>query len=282
MAGVSEVGKDSIGAAEANPVNQAHVEHDKKAEQAARSIRGDVDMARVGLKLASEQALAEVHKVLRDGLMKDTAKALEENSTVQVLRDKEGNPTHLLFDARFGSRAIDIDVKAETLNNKSIEELHKDAVSQAKEYSHAEFDDPRIRTEYDREITPQGRSLGKALKDAMFDGDKDAVGKIAKEILRDPDATAAAADALNAVDMHTNVMIIRDQKGRQYIKLDSLDGDLAVDKDGKFQKVSPNADGSGWRFSEAKDVDRDMNETAKMALGKLSLSLAQDIYHRPI
>lgn len=249
----------------------------QQADFAAHLMKGDIVDAKGGLAHASEAALSEVNLMLQKGLMKNMAADLEKDGSAKVERDKDGNPTHLIFGDKDGSKSIDVDVNAGTVNNKNADQLHKESIAQAKEFNDAKFNDGRIKDLKGKEISPEARKALNELNKAMLDGDSEALSKAGKNILQNPALTQAVGKAMESMDPVGNLSFIKDEKGQPHIKVFGTFDELAINKDGKFETANYDYGRNQWKMSEAKEVDSKVKEAANFGLYQVNEEIASDV-----
>ncbi len=239
------------------------------AEQTATAsdmMKRAVGYAKDGLAAASLAAIGEVHELKARGLSKSVAANLETVGTAGVIRDTNGNPTHLIFGDQNNSKAIDIDLKNETLNGKTAEELRKASVEQAKDYFNAQCDDMRIKDRDGQEIGPEARKATKELMGAILDGDKAALGEVSKNILKNPELTEKVRSAFEAIQRVGIVNVERDTAGNQHIGLVGLNEAPSINKDGKLEDGHYDYSNRTWNFSPAKNGDRSITNVRDFGL----------------
>jgi len=247
------------------------------ADMAANVIKAEVDDYRKGMASASQDALSEVHKMTKSGLLQTMADDLQKDGSATVIRDKNGNPTHLIFNDKEGGKPIDIDITQDTINNKNEATLHQEAVKQAKEFVHAEFDDKRITDLDGKPISAEARDAAKRLMDAVLDGDKAAMSKVGKEILQNPELAKSVAAAFDSVGPLMGIKFDRDSSGDQHIRFAGTEENFSIDKNGSFEDAHFGGVYDQWDYKPAKNIDQSINNTSNFGLSAIKEDIQRDI-----
>lgn len=140
-------------------------------------------------------------------------------------------------------------------SDKNTEHLRKDSVNQTKDFYHSELDYMRIKDLDGKDISPESRKAAKELTDAALDGDKEALIRLGKNILQNPELREGVTKALISIDALGNISFDKDTNGNLHMRLSGAYEPLSINKEGKFEDAHYNIKTGSWSYSEAKNAD---------------------------
>lgn len=113
----------------------------------------------------------------------------------------------------------------------------------------------RIKDLDGKDISPESKKAAKELTAAALDGDKEALSRLGKNILQNPELTEGVTKALISIDALGNISFDKDANGNLHMRLSGAYEPLSVNREGKFEDAHYNIKTGSWSYSEAKTAD---------------------------
>jgi hypothetical protein len=173
-------------------------------EANAKYLTGDLTNAQKGSASASVEALQEVHEMQRGGYLNLMTKDLEKNGA-KVVCGPGGEIDHIIFPGTGAKPPVDIDVHHDTINGQSTDQAKAAAATQVKEFVTASLADANVTDASGKPLSPEAQAQANKLVSAMMDGDVDAVTRMGKEIMKNPETARSIEQVLDRIEPSSGI-----------------------------------------------------------------------------